>query len=394
MSKIGPTPHDAFLGRQYFGELDGLRALAVLLVIACHLYFADLIWMAGFRGVTLFFVLSGYLITTLALREEDRRGRVSLAAFYVRRCCRILPLYYLTLALYGALIGGAGLLREQAKPLGDALPYYLLYFQELSICFRPPLIQDLPFAHSWTLGIEEKFYLLWPLLAFVVWRGAGRFRPRGAAALAVGLGLLSLLLTPLGPVGKEAGKMGFSYASLLAGCLLALLLHDSRWFAQLRRLGGAGWTAAVLAVFLAAHFATPWVKAPWAGVLNLVYTTAVTALLACVLLGDGPLQRLLRWRPLAFVGRLSYGIYLVHILCMATVYKLFPALASAWGGSVPAFFLTCLLSIAVAWGLHIAVELPCIELGRRWSRRIADKAAPGAPAGFPALAGPVHGAGL
>jgi peptidoglycan/LPS O-acetylase OafA/YrhL len=377
MSGAGATTYEGYQGRKYFLELDGLRALSVLLVISSHLSddaSGNWRWLSGFRGVTLFFVLSGFLITTLAMREEDRRGRLSLAAFYVRRCCRIFPLYYLTLAVYCLLILGLALGSDQAKPLWDALPYYLSYLQEIPHCVLLLYNCNLPFAQSWSLGIEEKFYLVWPLLAFVLWRGAAR--PRGAVALALGAALLPLLLTPLGPVGKVVAKMVFSYASLLAGCVLALLLHDPRWFARLRRLGGLGWTAAVLLLLLAAHGATPWLtSSPAADLLNIVYTLAATGLLACVLLGDGLLQRLLRWRPLVFVGRMSYGVYLIHMLCMSAVYKLFPALLLWRGGNLAAFPLTCLLSIAVAWGLHVAVESPCIELGRRWSRTIMDRAA-------------------
>ncbi len=165
--------HGAYLGRKYFSELDGLRALSVLLVINVHLYDSqrNWWWVSGYRGVTIFFVLSGYLITTLALREEGQQGCLSLAAFYVRRCFRIFPLYYVTLALYCLLIYGVSISPHLREPLWDALPYYLLYLQEIPFCLWKILSErDLVFAQSWTLGAEEKFYLLWPLLAFVVWR--------------------------------------------------------------------------------------------------------------------------------------------------------------------------------------------------------------------------------
>jgi len=377
MSYIDATAYDGYRGRKYFLELDGLRALSVLFVITHHLpedAWGNWQWLAGARGVAVFFVLSGFLITTLALREEDRRGRLCLAAFYVRRCCRIFPLYYLTLAVYCLSILGLSLGADQVKPLRDALPYYLCYLQEVPHCVLLLFNCNLAFAQSWSLGIEEKFYLIWPLLAFVLWRGAAHARLRGASSLALGAALLPLLLTPIGPVGKVVGQMVFSYASLLAGCVLAVLLHDPRWFDRLRRLGGAGWTAALLLLLLAAHGATPWLRYyPLEDLLNIVYTLAATGLLACVLLGDGPVQRLLRWRPLVFVGRLSYGVYLIHMLCMSAVYKLFPALLHWRGGNLAVFPLTCLLSVVVAWGLHVAVESPCIELGRRWSRKIMDR---------------------
>ena len=84
----GASPQAEYLSQSYFPQLDGLRAISVLLVISVHLYAAQYwSWLAGGYGVVVFFVLSGYLITTLALREEARSGRVSLVAFYLRRCC-------------------------------------------------------------------------------------------------------------------------------------------------------------------------------------------------------------------------------------------------------------------------------------------------------------------
>jgi peptidoglycan/LPS O-acetylase OafA/YrhL len=375
------TAHQAYLSRTYFPELDGLRALSVLLVISVHLYDAKerWEWLAGFRGVTIFFVLSGYLITMLALREETRYGRLSLAAFYVRRSFRILPLYYVTLAVYCLLILGLGVSAHLREPLQDALPYYVLYLQEIPFCLWTVLTQrDLVFYQSWTLGVEEKFYLLWPLLAFVVWHGAGRRRLLGTAALAAGAAAVPALLTPFGPVPHVAGRMLFCYASLLTGCLLALLLHDRADFQRLRRLRGAMLPAALL--LLAAHFATPWVANPsLADGLNVLYTVAVALFLACLLVGEGPVQRLLRWRPLVRLGRLSYGIYLLHMLAMGLAYRLLPASSQSILVSVLAFGLTALLSTALAWGMHKTVESFGINLGRRWSQRILERAAARTP---------------
>jgi peptidoglycan/LPS O-acetylase OafA/YrhL len=370
------TTHDAYLGRKYFLELDGLRALSVLLVVTAHMYSVGPTWgfLAGYRGVTIFFVLSGYLITTLALREEKTRGAVSLAAFYVRRSCRILPLYYVTLAAYCILVYGLSASAHLRAPLTDALPYYLLYLQEIPFClWRLVNSYDLVFHHSWTLGAEEKFYLLWPLLAFALWRARPSGRLRGGIALAAAFGLVPFVLTPLGPEAEVAGRMLFCYASLLAGCVLACLLDDPRWFTRLRPLGGSGWISAALLTLLAAHLATPHVGQPWADAVNVLYTLAVTAVLACVLLGEGPVQRLLRIRPLVFVGQLSYGVYLVHMVGLYAASRLVPGARDSVAGNVMTFVVACLLSVALAWVLRLTVELPCIAWGRRWSQRILSR---------------------
>lgn len=372
------SAHENYLERGYFPELDGLRAISVLLVISVHLYDAKArwFWLAGYRGVTIFFILSGYLITTLALREEARYGRLSLAAFYVRRSFRIFPLYYFTLAVYCLLILGLGISANLRAPLIDALPYYLLYWQEIPFCLWQVLTsRDLVFVQSWTLGAEEKFYLLWPLLAFVLWRGNGRRRLLGTLALAIGLALIPAILTPFGPAPRAVGRMLFCYCSLLTGCLLAFLLHDRIWFNRLRRLGGAA-TMAALVLLLAAHFATPQVSDPsLADGLNVLYTVAVGLFLAGLLVEDGPLQRVLRWRPLVSIGRLSYGMYLLHMLAMAVIYRLLPASGLSVAGSILVYVLTCLLSIALAWVMYRTLESFGINLGRRWSRRIIERAA-------------------
>jgi peptidoglycan/LPS O-acetylase OafA/YrhL len=376
------TAHGEYLRRKYIPELDGLRALSVLLVITAHMYAVGPTWaiLAGHRGVVLFFVLSGYLITTLALREEAQRGTVSLRAFYVRRTCRILPLYYLTLGVYCLIVYGLPGSAHLRAPLSDALPCYLLYLQEIPFClWRVLSSRDLVFFHSWTLGAEEKFYLLWPLLAFVLWRGSPLLRLRGTLALAGGFALVPLLLTPLGPGPEVVGRMLFCYASLLAGCIVAVLLQDPHWFARLRVFGRPAWALVVLVVFLVAHLSTPWVAQPWLDVLNIAYTAAVAALLVCMLVGDGILQQMLRLRPLVFVGQLSYGIYLIHMLALHAAARLIPLEKTAPLGNGLTFVAACLLSVGLAWVLRRAVESPCIEVGRRWSRRILERDATTAP---------------
>lgn len=386
LSYSEPAQHTTYLGRKYFPELDGLRAISVLLVISVHLYDSTTWWhwLSGARGVTIFFILSGYLITTLALREEDQHGRLSLLAFFIRRTCRIFPMYYLVLGLHCLLIFGLGISSHLGDMLWKALPYYLLYLQEIPFSAWQALEgKEVVFYHSWTLGAEEKFYLFWPLLAFVLWAGSLRSRLRGTLVLMLVLACVPLVLSPLGPVPKVVGRMLFCYASLLAGCLLAFLLHDARWFARLRFFGRTSVLVPVVLVFLVSHFATaPLDPGTLASDLNnILYTLATTALLACLLLGRGPLQTFLSTRPLTFVGRLSYGIYLVHMLAMYAVYRVFPGERFGLPGSIAVLVMTTLLSVALAWVLHISVERYFIGLGRRWSQNILAR---------PARVGPTH----
>src|SRR5919202_3192462 len=149
----------------YLSGLDGLRALAVIAVL---LYHAELGWLpGGFLGVEIFFVISGYLITSLLLAEWRQRGRIGLAAFWLRRARRLLPALYLllavTLAFAVVFLPGevAGLRNDAIAAFGYVTNWYLVlankpYFETVG---RPP-----PLQHLWSLAVEEQFYLLWPLL--------------------------------------------------------------------------------------------------------------------------------------------------------------------------------------------------------------------------------------
>ena len=370
--------HDAYLGRKYFPELDGIRALCVLLVITVHMYDSSRLWkwLAGMRGVTVFFVLSGFLITTLGLREEREHGVVSLSAFYIRRCCRLFPLYYLTLAIYCVWIFVLGLAPTLWQTMAEALPYYLFYLQEVPFySLWVDAQRDLPFRHSWSLGVEEKFYLLWPLLAFVVWRGMGRRRRTASLTLWMAFALAPFVLRWIDPNLDFLARGLFNYSHILVGCALALLLHERRWFARLHFLGRGGWLTAVLAAFCAVHFTTPLLPEPalsgyaW----HALYAVVTTLLLASVLLGEGPVQRVLRAAPLVFIGKLSYGIYLIHIVAMIAVYKILPAVADPVAAGLIGYGATCAVTIAAAWGLSAIVERRGIEVGRRWSRWLIDR---------------------
>jgi peptidoglycan/LPS O-acetylase OafA/YrhL len=371
--------HEAYLRRTYFPELDGVRALCALLIITAHLYSHKewWVWLAGDRGVSVFFVLSGFLITTLALREEQCEGRLSLAAFYVRRSCRLFPLYYLILGFYCLMLLGLGRgTADQCGALAEALPWNLIYCQEIPF-FRLLVLdqRDLPFFQSWSLGIEEKFYLVWPLLAFVWWRGRYSLRVRGTVILAGAVAVVSAWLAGLGPQERVIGRFLHSFYPILIGCLTALLLHDRSGFDRLHRLAlwGKGMPGPFL--FLAVHFATPWPDGWLREGGHLLYPLATAILLVPLLTGEGPATRLLSWRPLLFVGRLSYGVYLLHLLALGITYRLLPAGFRNPAMSLVAFVLAAALSIAGAWVLSLTVEVPCIRLGRRWSRLLTERAA-------------------
>ncbi len=328
------------MSRHYIPELDGLRAVAVILVITAHMHAPVLHLARGHFGVVIFFVLSGYLITSITLREEKERGKISFSNFYIRRCFRIFPVYYVVLAAYCVLIFGLHVGLEKRAPLMHALPYYLTYLQEI------PFVHGgygLPFYQSWSLGIEEKFYLIWPPLCFLLLRHTRSWRIPVTVALIAGCTFLGPLISP--------------YTSILTGCLLALLFqHD--WVRAMASHGSRIGSYVILVVFAALHiFVLP--HSHW-GYEDAAYAPLFTAFLAFLLSRETVVGMALRFRPLVAIGKVSYGIYLVHILCLNVVEKFFHSPFVSYLGTVA-------LSVCVAGALHFTIERPLIQLGRKLS---------------------------
>jgi peptidoglycan/LPS O-acetylase OafA/YrhL len=158
-----------------------MRAIGVILVIFEHCGGKHFKWLSGWLGVHIFFVMSGFLITTLLLREQGKNGRVSLRDFYLRRIFRIFPVYYLILTVTIAQTHALG--GESWIQLKHALPYYVTFLNEQHFVA--------PWKITWTMGIEWKFYLVWPALAFILPLGHKLCvcgHPHSAAGLVVALG--------------------------------------------------------------------------------------------------------------------------------------------------------------------------------------------------------------
>jgi len=367
MTEATPTRHAAYLRQRYFPALDGMRAICILLVLISHTDRnapAEKMWnwLSGYLGVPIFFVLSGFLITTLSLREEDKNGSLSLAGFYCRRLFRICPLYFLVLALYAAL--SFGVMQNRQHEMADGLPYFMTYLNE----FSPVTI----FNQSWSLGIEEKFYLVWPLLAFTVWRGKTRTRFISTAVL---------IAMPLS-IGAYAGILKDphvalwlpGYGMIMIGCLLAEALHHRQGFAWLERLASTRWAVATLGVTLAMHTAMALVTERAGAAYALaetVYAAGAAVCLIPLLIGNVPWAPALRSRVMSFIGSRSYAIYLVHNLCVDAVQRLSPQIAAPRIRTLALLAGTLLMSAVVADIMHRLIEQPFIKLGRSLTGRLA-----------------------
>ena len=303
----------------------------------------------GFRGVTVFFVVSGLLITTLAIREESREGALSLRRFYIRRCFRIFPLYYIVLLTY-VLVVTVLSNPSETKLFFDALPYYLVYLQEL-----PPLIgiNGAPFEQSWSLGFEEKFYLVWPLLGFVIARGSNQLRTLIVVAISLALSLISFAY----PNSLVAG-LTFSYVPILIGCGLAILLSTNSRLRTASLALGRG-SIVLLGVVAVAMIALP------DSAIGQVTFSLIVAIALVGLVADSPGARLLSHPWLVGLGRISYGFYLVHVMVISVVYAKLPGPHEGLARETSAALIAFFASVLLAYGLHRAIEVPLIQYGKR-----------------------------
>jgi peptidoglycan/LPS O-acetylase OafA/YrhL len=339
--------HADYLAMSRFPALDGLRAIAALLVLVHHFGGPRWIVLSGWVGVYLFFVLSGFLITTLALREEERHGRLSLRSFYIRRVFRIMPVYFLLLGVTVLVYSWLG--QYDDLDMASALPYYLTFNGEFVGLGHG---YDL----SWTLGIEEKFYLVWPLLAFAIPRLSVRYRVLLATVASAGVQLLPLP----GP--------SIPYAVIMFGCLLAIALHDRRGFAVLRWLTSLPAALTIVAGFILIHLVVPRLAADVVGeAKTIVVYGAGCVVLVLATLGRNPVSTLLSTGPFGFVGRRSYSLYLVQQLAALAVVAIVPVLATPGTGSLLAVSVVALICADI---LYRWVESPGIRLGRRLIQRI------------------------
>lgn len=343
----------AFRQQRHFGSLDGLRCASILAVLWHHSPHGDLTPATrGFLGVDLFFVLSGFLITTLLLRERAATGTISLRAFYMRRLLRIFPLYYAT--LFGCVV--LALLRPGSAVSQDflrVLPWYLTYTSN----WGPT--EDF-FAHAWSLAVEEQFYLVWPPI--LVFAGTRRAVP----ALAVFLtGNVALDLGLFGPEALEIGRRLAAFTAIGFGVLLGIAMHQPRTFAWLEPFVGRHWS---ILLPLGALAALVWVPGDIAGWPRLAIHLAMTWLVAAaVARTNHGLASALRQRLVVHIGAISYGMYLLHGLCLIATHALLGRRDP--GVVVPFFVVGTLLTVVVATASHRYFERPFLRLKTRFERR-------------------------
>jgi peptidoglycan/LPS O-acetylase OafA/YrhL len=334
---------------EHLPSLDGLRAISIVLVLLGHLGgtvgFPRIDLKIGdysHLGVIVFFVISGYLITRLMLIEDAKNGRISLRRFYERRALRLFPAAYTYIAC-ACLLSVVGFSHMRATDIWHAVTYTVNFLPG-----RAKLI-----GHLWSLSVEEQFYLLWPCTFVIL--GA---RKSGWAAVA------TILFGPVARAGAWLFLRGTPYGdvpmfplvadSIAMGCLLA---NVSGWFEQKNwylRLFRPGYSLGLLALLLLINRYMDYtvVSVIGASILNLCLAILIHR---SVYHSEDWVGRILNWRPLAWIGVLSYSLYLWQQIFLNRE-------SISWVNRFPQ---NILLTIVVALSSYFLLEQPLIKLRRR-----------------------------
>jgi peptidoglycan/LPS O-acetylase OafA/YrhL len=343
--------------------LDGARGVAVVLVFLFHLRVFG--FGAGFLGVDMFFVLSGFLITTLLLAEVRKTGRIAVTAFWARRVRRLMPALALLLIVAALVTAKTATFGQRASMRSDLLSTTIYvgnwHFIDTSSYFENTGTTS-PIQHTWSLAIEEQFYLAWPLLLGLLFAISRRHRlATGLLALIGALGSAVALAVLWSPEGADRAYMGTDARIFepLIGALGAVLIASPRGRAWIERFG----TALVIFGALGLVAGLGLVRAEsslyyFGGAF--AFSIFTLMLVAPFWLGKGGhLRRTFEWRPIAWLGVISYGVYLWHWPLL--IWLRFPeakGIDALLRGS-----LVVMLTVGVAALSYYAIERP-IRLGR------------------------------
>ncbi len=343
-------------GGRYLPTLDGWRAIAISMVVASHACTFDsahngaggmlnlLTFRLGTFGVMLFFAISGFLICTRLLIQEETAGSASLRSFYIRRAFRILPAAYVYLAAI-VLLAIGGVIAVKLTDIWSAAFFLSNY-----------IVSESWFTgHFWSLALEEHFYLLWPPLLVAFGRRRGLWI---AMVLIVVTVLLRYLAVSMGPPGADLpGYTQLRLDAFMCPCILAILLRNERLAARFTKImNPPAWCGLLLLVAVGIAFGA--LTPAWREPQRLVQSAVLPVLVATTVMRpqDG-LGRLLRQPLLEWIGRISYSIYLWQQLVFG-----FASMAHAGIIALPFLIAAILLLAAISrrW-----IELPMIALGNR-----------------------------
>ena len=354
----------------FIPELTALRAVAVGVVLLNHAlpkYFPG-----GFIGVDIFFVLSGWLITTILLREFERDNTINVGHFYRRRVLRLLPALGAMLVAYVLLV----LVRSAVKPDEAFVKEHLMAALSASLYVtnwtRAFEIAPGYLEHTWSLGIEEQFYILWPLTLIVVLRCFDRafaWKFVLALILIVTAWRTSLVLGNAS-VYRIYHGLDTRIDTLLSGCLLALVP-----LTQTHRCFVARLLLCPILILALITLTLEWTS-PFHFLFGLPISALCSAWLIVAALAGKPdelFRRALRWSPLIYLGQISYGIYLWHFPITIVV-------AGKVGhqsfGDLKTFLITAVATLLIASCSYYLIELPFLKMRYRQRQRSKSEIKP------------------
>lgn len=343
------------LSRGRIPSLDGLRAVAVAMVLLAHACqthgfpgtpLTRRIFMHGAIGVEVFFVISGFLITTLMLREMDRTGGVSIKSFYVRRILRIIPAYACFLGVI-LLLNVAGRVHLQRRDWAAALTYTVNFV-------HAPTWE---IGHVWSLSIEEHFYLMWPLVMVIGGALFARYLAAGLLVVCFAARWAVMLLAP--GYTPMAELWTFTRLDTIAcGCLLALIAWHAPGRAWLNRLAARSWLVGMAFVALVASLALSSISAKFSvGIAYTANSLLIAFLMWCAIDRHGSrLGRILNHKALIAVGVGSYSLYLWQQIFLNPH-------GNAFINQFPQNILFASAAAVISYSL---IELPFLRL-KKWS---------------------------
>ena len=345
---------------RFFACLDGLRAISIVAVIWHHsganAVSADLGFLhRGNRGVTLFFAISAFLISTLLLRAREK-GAINVPRFWGRRALRIFPLFYMVLALYAVLVFFVESDVEARTTFFSNLPAFATFTSNWFVRLDDARVI---FYFAWSLAAEEQFYLCWPWIE----RTFAKMWPvvaAGVVLIASQAAGFYLVTTGTHAIGLK--MLSSVPAAILFGVVLARALNSRAVFRWVWSVAGRRGSALMALVF-AAFALTVEPELGFFGELSTSF--ALTLLVAtCVVREDNDLAPLLKVRAIAWVGTVSYGIYLFHMLALGATGRVLGKVgiqSPYWE-----FFGGTLLAIAVASLSYLTFERYFLSLKERW----------------------------
>jgi peptidoglycan/LPS O-acetylase OafA/YrhL len=339
-----PPASTQSLTRGRIPSLDGMRGFCILLVLASHTVgssnFPRLYFLGGLAaiGLVVFFVLSGFLITTVLMREQGRTGTISLKNFYIRRFLRIFPVAYLYIGVI-ALLSFLGIIGLRPHDLAFAVSYLMDFHHDRAWYL----------GHLWYLTVEEQFYLLWPAIITILGFRRGYFLAFAALAF---IPFSRITISRLFPTMSPGFDVPGGTAAILTGCVLAL---SFQWMTTKR-----AFTSNIFSIVLLGAVALrlyTWNHGysvrGFSYVINILIALAV---FRCIAVPDDRLGRILNSKALMFVGGLSYSIYVWQQLFLPPTPP---------GSCFP---LNVLAALATALCSYYLIERPCLNLKKRFTQ--------------------------